>query len=520
MSPAELQRAMVRNTLSNYLRTLVAMVVGLVTFRLLYQHFNAEEFGFWSLLWSVFGYGVLLDFGFGFAAQKRVAELSVKQDWDQLSRVLSSILLFYIGIALLVAALVLLSAPWLITWFGVPAARADEFRLVMIVFFTGIGLSFPLGIFPEILRGQQRIALTNGLITAAILARLGLVLLAIHLDWSFLTLMLIALGSALAPDALAALFALRRLPAVQLRLRHFDLRSMGDTAKFSLFAYLGTATNLILAKTDQLIITTTLGVSAIVLYQAGAKVGEMFRDFTRQIQDVLSPAAAHLHAAGSRAALRTLLVEGTRWSVLIATPLYLLCAFYLPDLLQLLTGDTQLPQETWITGQILLLWYYSSILTHSVSKRIFMMTGHERRLMRLGIAEALANLLLSIALVLAFGSVAAVAVGSLLPTLYFGWGRLWPWMAREADCPQLTLWRRAVAPAWTASLPTLLALIALQKVTLAPSSHPTLAVFIEGTLAGSIALVSTWKIGLRPAERSRLLARFRPRTTTSEPLPA
>lgn len=464
MTSRELNRAMLRNTVSNYARTLVAMVVGLVTFRLLYQHFNAEEFGFWSLLWSVFGYGVLLDFGFGFAAQKRVAELSVKQDWDQLSRVLSSILIFYIGIALLVAGIVILSAPWLISWFGVPAARAEEFRLVMIVFFTGIGLSFPLGIFPEILRGQQRIALTNGLITAAILVRLGLVILAIQLQWSFLTLMLIALGSALAPDA--------------------------------------------------------LGVSAIVLYQAGAKVGEMFRDFTRQVQDVLSPAAAHLHAAGSRAALRDLLVEGTRWSVLIATPLYLLCAFYLPDLLQLLTGDAQLPQETWIVGQILLLWYYSSILTHSVSKRIFMMTGHERRLMRLGIAEALANLLLSIGLVLTFHSVAAVAVGSLIPTLYFGWGRLWPWMAREADCTQLTLWRRAVAPAWTACLPTLLALIALQFVTLAPSAYPALAVFIEGALAGGIALLGTWKIGLRPAERTRLLARVRPHPPVSEPLPA
>ena len=64
-------------------------------------------------------------------------------------------------------------------------------------------------------------------------------------------------------------------------------------------------------------------------------------------------------------------------------------------------------------------------------------------------------------------------------------------MAREADCTQITLWRRAVAPAWTACLPTLLALIALQFVTLAPSASPALAVFIEGALAGGIALLGT-----------------------------
>ena len=146
----ELQQRMVRNTVSNYVRTAVAMIAGLVTFRLLYQHFDKEEFGFWSLLWSVFGYGILLDFGFGFAAQKRVAELSVAKDWAQLGRVLSSILVFYSGIALALAGTALLASPWLIEWFQVSPARSEEFRWVMVVFFAGIGLAFPMGIFPEI----------------------------------------------------------------------------------------------------------------------------------------------------------------------------------------------------------------------------------------------------------------------------------------------------------------------------------------------------------------------------------
>lgn len=506
---AALKRTLVRNAISNYVRTAVAMVVGLVTFRLLYQHFSHEEFGFWSLLWSVFGYGILLDFGFGFAAQKKVAELSVKQDWPELSRVLSSILVFYVGIAIFVALSVFLASPWLIQWFGVSALRAEEFRLVMVVFFVGIGLSFPMGIFPEILRGQQRISLANNLITLAILTRLILILLALWLKWSFLTIMLIALGSALAPDALAGFFALQKLPHVRIRLSLFAFGSMRDTVKFSLFAYLGTATNLVLAKTDQIVITTTLGVAAIALYQAGAKVGEMFRDFTRQVQDTLSPAAAHLHAGGNHRALRELLIQGTRWSVMIATPLYLLCVFYLDELLQLLTGDPSLSPETWLVGQVLLFWYYTSILTHSVSKRVFMMTGHERKLMWLGVGEALANLVVSIALVLHWKSVTAVAVGSLIPTLWFGWIHLWPWMARESGETFLSLLKKAVLPAWIASLPALAVLIAFKSIVIAPSAQPTAAMFIEGTLAGIIALIGVWRFGLKPHERSSLTARFR-----------
>ena len=95
----EVKRNIWSNSISNYVRTVLGMVVGLLTFRMMYRQMPPEEFGFWSLLWSVFGYGILLDFGFGFAAQKRVAELSVKQDWAELSRVLSTILFFYFGVA-------------------------------------------------------------------------------------------------------------------------------------------------------------------------------------------------------------------------------------------------------------------------------------------------------------------------------------------------------------------------------------------------------------------------------------
>jgi len=74
-------------------------------------------------------------------------------------------------------------------------------------------------------------------------------------------------------------------------------------------------------------------------------------------------------------------------------------------------------------------------------------------LMWLGIGEAIANLALSIALVLAFRNVVAVAIGSLIPTLYFGWCKLWPWMARDIGRPPLTLLRETVLAPALCSLP-------------------------------------------------------------------
>ena len=126
MSYAEVKRNIWSNSISNYVRTVLGMAVGLLTFRMLYQSLNKEQFGFWSLLWSVFGYGILLDFGFGFAAQKRVAELSVQQDWEKLSRVLSTIFVFYTATSALIALVVLVGSSTLVNWFGVSEEASEE----------------------------------------------------------------------------------------------------------------------------------------------------------------------------------------------------------------------------------------------------------------------------------------------------------------------------------------------------------------------------------------------------------
>src|ERR1041385_5305780 len=102
-----------------------------------------------------------------------------------------------------------------------------------------------------------------------------------------------------------------------------------ETTRFSMYAYIGTVTTVILTRTDQLVLSTTLAVAAVAVYQAGAKVSEMFSNFALQMADTLSPAAAHLHATGDKFSLRQLLVKGTRFTVFLATPMYICCAFFL-----------------------------------------------------------------------------------------------------------------------------------------------------------------------------------------------
>ena len=508
MNSEQVKRNLWRGTASNYVRVGVRMFLGLVTFRLLYQGLGTEEFGFWSLLWSVFGYGILLDFGFGYAAQKRVAELSVRKDWTTLSQVLSTIFFFYfLGAAVLVLLAVVCSGP-LLNLFNVSPANREAFRLAMLVFIAGMGLALPMGIFPEVLRGQQRIDAANNIAMAGMLANFVCMALAVWLHWPFLVIIVLALLCVLGPDAAAMGMALRHMPGVRIGWSHFSRRQIVETSRFSIYAYLNMLSNVLRNKTDQVVISSMLSVQAVTPYQAGGKVGDMFNMLTRQLSDAISPAAATLHARGDRAALRDVLLKGMRFSVMTATPLYFVSAFYLEGLVRLLTGDRHPSAATLWVGQLMLFWYYSLAITHLIFKRMYMMAGQERRMMFQGVAEAGLNVALSIAATWWLRSIVGVAIGSVIPTLLFGWGLLWPWAAKEAGLSPWMLFQRIVLKTWVGSVPMLLLGAVFKLQPWWTSGGNTLLVLMEGAAVLVAGIAGLWRFSLTPEERARFQQTF------------
>jgi O-antigen/teichoic acid export membrane protein len=265
-----------RTSASSYLRTLLRVALGLGTFRILYTALPAEDFGFWALLWSVFGFGVLVDFGLGFATQKRVAELSAHQNWEELSRVLSTILVTFCGLGLVVFLVAFIGKDALLRGLHLTPGNETRYGSVALVFFIGMALGFPLGIFPEILRGQQRVSLVNLIVCGGLVLNFIAIFVAIKCGWSLTVLVSLALATTLGPDLVCGIVALRSLPGVRLHPQLFSIATAKQTMGFSLVAYLITATNIVLGKTDQLVLGACLSVASVAVYVAGAKVAEIF----------------------------------------------------------------------------------------------------------------------------------------------------------------------------------------------------------------------------------------------------
>ena len=194
----------------------IRMVLGLVLFRTMFQQFTKAEFGFWALLWSLFGYGILLDFGFGFTAQKSVAEKTAIGDIEGLSKLLSTILWTFVSMAvILLVVFISIREPFL-THVGVLPADRLEFGRAYVVFFFGLAVMFPLGLFPEVLRGLQRTDLANWVGTFTTLLNFGFLYWGLCSGWKMSVLMGISVTTSACPNIIAAIIAIRRLPGISL----------------------------------------------------------------------------------------------------------------------------------------------------------------------------------------------------------------------------------------------------------------------------------------------------------------
>ena len=500
----------IRNTRSNYLLIGIRMILGLVTFRLLYTGLSKEEFGFWAFLWGVFGTSVILDFGFGLTVQKQVASLSVKKHWDELSKVLTTLLTLYTGLAIILIAGAWIAAPTLVAQLNPSSENKSAFDAVMFWFLVGMGVSFPLGILPEILKGQQMIHVANNLVIAGNLVSFTLVVLALKLDLGLKMIVISAMSALLVPHIFAGILGLRSLPKVTIHPKHFTPRLISETLRFSASAYIILVSYMILTKTDQIVIGTVASMSAVALYQPAAKIGEIFGFLTRQLANTLQPAAAHLHASGDREGLRHLMLSGTRYSVMLAAPLYVFTAAYMAPIARLLTGDASLEQDAMRSAQILVFWAFTFIITHNVYKRIAVMCGQEKRLVYVGIGEAALNLGLSVGLLHIYQQVASVAFATLVSSLIFGWVFLWPWAATIAKMSPLQLAKETLARNLLGALPLLFSILILRQLSWFSPDNSFLGFLVEASFTGFIGAIGVWKISLTPADRTFVAKRINP----------
>ena len=204
-------KRLVKNTVSNYLSTVVKIASSIFLTYFLYKGLGPEFYGFWSLLWSVFIYSLLLDMGFGKAVEKYSAEASISGNMDKFNSILSTIIFGYC----IVASIIIIVGFGMSFYLGsIFHLHVDEYtrnttyyRQVFMMFTLGIAIVFPTGVFPTILLGLQRSYLRNYVIVANKLIELAGVWYIFHSEHSLMTLIIFTTSINLLSNFVMAIMA-------------------------------------------------------------------------------------------------------------------------------------------------------------------------------------------------------------------------------------------------------------------------------------------------------------------------
>lgn len=156
------KKNMLSATLSNYIHLIIKIIVSLILVRIMFLGMPQESYGFWALLWSIFGYSVLLEFGLGVTIQKKSAEYMASQRLHYISSLFSTYFVVYFLISLIIAfSAVFLSANLELFFVISDTSKLDEYSLTLLVFGLGSAAAFSLGFGVEILRGMHLLKIRN-----------------------------------------------------------------------------------------------------------------------------------------------------------------------------------------------------------------------------------------------------------------------------------------------------------------------------------------------------------------------
>jgi O-antigen/teichoic acid export membrane protein len=304
----------------------------------------------------------------------------------------------------------------------------------------------------------------------------------------------------MAPYYLYRRNARRVFPALELRWRHVRWDRLREVTGFSAYLAVIKWSSRVNYAFDSFIIGIFLNTTAVGVYSVALRLSEALYRMTHQLQVFLFPAMVHRAVQGRLDDQRRLMVQATRFQVAIALALCASTAAVADALVREWVGPAV--AESARIAQILIA-VVALRAWMAVPGTLLQGTGRHAYVAKVSSVTAVANVLLSVALVPAMGLV-GVALGTLIPVAIAAVAALFPAACAEVKLPVIEGYRRIVWPALWPALVVVAALAATRQ--LVPARLLAVLAHMGLGAAAYAAIFVAW--GLDREERGWLAARL------------
>lgn len=365
---------------------------------------------------SVLAYLALFDLGIGAAVVRYVVRFRETQERDELNRVFSTSLAIFAGLGLVALAITLTLAFGWSRPLGVPEDVSGAARWLLVLLGLNLAVGLPLGVYDSVLYALGRFPLRTAVQLSVLSVRTAAFLWIIQRGGGLVEIGLAITVLGVLQHVVLLSIVHWLLPNLRFSVRFLTRSTFRTICGYSMWAFVAMIAGRISFSTDAIVISAFLTPEYITYFAIAARLVDYGKTAVQSATGVLTPAISTLEVKGDFAAIRGVLITGSRCVVWFILPFQLGFMFF---------GYTFL--SMWMDDQIAVaafipLLALSSTLTLAtsqfVSARLLYGMGRLGWFARATIAEALANLVLSLLLVHKFGIV-GVAIGTAIPNLLF-----------------------------------------------------------------------------------------------------
>jgi O-antigen/teichoic acid export membrane protein len=464
----------------------------------LIHHMGRAVFSVWILALTIVGYLELFEIGFGSVTTKAVAEDAGRRP-ERVIRTLNTSIAVLSALAvpaLITGVIVAVVVPQAL---GIDAALAGQMRILIIVLTVSLAVSIPADTLGGALNAHQRYDLAGLINLFAIVATGVGTVLVVAFGGSLVPLAIVTAGVSIAAHPLRWLALRRLVPRLRLHPRLVDRRQIPRLAGMAGWMFVG-GLFYSLAGTDLIVVSAVLGVTSVAVYAIALKLCQFILRAVEQLASAFMPHASSLHAAGDVEGLRALLIDGTRTTLALAAPCFLLLGLLAPEVIRIWVGSQYGAAAPVLSvlagaGAIYCVVVPAELLVIGVGRaRVWGLTSS---------VNALVSIVACVGFGLAFGLV-GVALGDLVANGLVLLPLLMRSACRVSSCSPLDVVRYAIAPHLLPSA-ALAGLVVLLRPVTAQSTAGVVAASVLGLLVYAVLYVA---FGASPAERRWLAGRL------------
>jgi O-antigen/teichoic acid export membrane protein len=503
-------RRSVGNVLANWASFVLGAVLSLVLSPYIVHTLGDVTYGSWVLLGSLVGYLGLLDLGTRGAVTKYVATYHAAHRHQDAGSIASTALVLFGGLGLVAIMGSAVLALLVNHAFQVPAELASVARIVLFLSGVNVAVSLISGVFGGIVVGMQRFESLNVVNVVLTLVQAVATVVVLDAGGGLIGLALVLLGVSILRGAASAWLSRRLYPELSLRVGAWRSEDLRTIFSFGLTVTMLHAAGVVINYTDAVVIGAFLPVAMITFFAIASTMTDHVRMVIAGISHTLTPMVGALEGRRRAESVGDVLLQGARFAGLAVLPIVLTLEIRGASFIGLWMGlEYAGPTGSVLVVLAMAVWFFAGF---QVMTATMIGINRHRGLIPVFMAEAAANLCLSLVLVRHFGIV-GVAWGTALPRLIVSLvvGPLYA--RRHVGLSLREYYARALLRPLVAMIPFALATRAIE--TWWPASN-VVTFFGQVLVALPMAAFGAWFVALTPRERQALASLLALRRFASE----